>query len=224
LIIEEAPKPEIAWNLGGSLVADFHVKEKPLSFVLDYFYTNFENQLIYDQDRSSSALFIYNLDGKSFAHSFQLEAQYELYKNLDLKAAYKFYNVQMTTEGKLQPMPFVSRDRFFLNLAYATRFEKWKADLTWNWNGKKRLPNTSDSPEAFQRAGFSPEFSVLNAQISRGFRWGNIYLGGENFLNFRQNDPIVDPENPFGENFDASMIWGPIAGRVVYAGIRYKIK
>lgn len=224
LIIEEAPKPEIAWNLGGSLVADFHVKEKPLSFVLDYFYTNFENQLIYDQDRSSSALFIYNLDGKSFAHSIQVEAQYEVYKNLDLKTAYKFYNVQMTTDGKLQPMSFVSRDRFFLNLAYATRFEKWKADLTWNWNGKKRLPDTSDSPEAFQRAGFSPEFSVLNAQISRGFRWGSIYLGGENMLNFRQNDPIVDPENPFGESFDASMVWGPIAGRVVYAGIRYKIK
>jgi outer membrane receptor for ferrienterochelin and colicins len=111
-----------------------------------------------------------------------------------------------------------------LNLAYATRFEKWKADFTWNWNGKKRLPDTSDSPEAFQRAGFSPEFSVLNAQISRGFRWGNIYLGGENFLNFTQNAPIVDPENPFGANFDASMIWGPIAGRVIYAGIRYKIK
>jgi outer membrane receptor for ferrienterochelin and colicins len=224
LIIEEAPKPEIAWNLGGSLVADFYVKEKPLSFVLDYFYTNFENQLIYDQDQSSSALIIYNLDGKSFARSFQLEAKYEVHKNLDFKAAYKFYNVQMTTDGKLQPMPFVSRDRFFLNLAYATRFEKWKADFTWNWNGKKRLPDTSDSPEAFQRAGFSPEFSVLNAQISRGFRWGNIYLGGENFLNFTQNAPIVDPENPFGANFDASMIWGPIAGRVIYAGIRYKIK
>jgi outer membrane receptor for ferrienterochelin and colicins len=48
-----------------------------------------------------------------FARSFQLEAKYEVHKNLDFKAAYKFYNVQMTTDGKLQPMPFVSRDRFF---------------------------------------------------------------------------------------------------------------
>ena len=224
LVVEEDPKPEIAWNFGGSLVANFNLKETPLTVVADYFHTNFENQLIYDQDESSNALVIYNLDGKSYAHSFQVEAQYEIYKNLDLKAAYKLYNVQMTTNGKLQQMPFVSRDRFFMNLAYATKYEKLKADLTWNWNGRKRLPDTSDNPKEFQRAEYSPDFSVINAQVSRGFRWGSIYLGGENLLNFKQENPIVDPENPFGEHFDASMVWGPIAGRVIYAGIRYKIK
>ena len=130
----------------------------------------------------------------------------------------------MTTNGRLQQMPFVSRDRFFLNLAYATKYDKWKADFTWNWNGKKRLPDTSDSPEEFQRNDYAPDFSVINSQISRGFRWGSIYLGSENLLDFKQNDPIVDSENPFGNNFDASMVWGPVAGRVVYAGIRYKIK
>lgn len=224
LVIEEAPKPEITWNFGGSLVSTLDLFDKPVSIVADYFHTRFENQLIYDQDQSSSALIIYNLDGKSFAHSFQLEGQYEIYKNLDLKAAYKYYNVQMTTNGKLQQMPFVSRDRLFLNLAYATKYDKWKADFTWSWNGKKRLPDTSGSPEEYQRNDYSPDFSVINAQVSRGYRWGSIYLGGENLLNFKQNDPIVDPENPFGNNFDASMVWGPVAGRVVYAGIRYKIK
>jgi len=224
LVIKEVPTPEIAWNLGGSVVTHLDINHKPLSIVADYFHTFFENQLIYDQDQSSSALVIYNLDGISFAHSFQVETQYEIYKNLNLKAAYKFYNVQMTTNGKLQQVPFISRDRFFLNLAYATKFEKWKADLTWNWNGKKRLPDTSDSPEGFQRSDFSPDFSLVNAQLSRGFRWGSIYLGGENILNFKQNHPIVDPENPFGDNFDASMVWGSVAGRGIYAGIRYKIK
>ncbi|MCG8307240.1 MAG: TonB-dependent receptor [Cytophagales bacterium] len=224
LIIEEEPKPEITWNFGGSLATRIDIDEKPMNIVADYFHTRFENQLIYDQDQSSSSLAIYNLDGKSFAHSLQVEAQYEIYHNLDLKAAYKYYNVQMTTNGKLQQMPFVSRDRLFINLAYATKYDTWKADFTWNWNGRKRLPDTSENPEQFQRATFSPDFSILNAQISRGFRWGSIYLGGENVLNFKQNDPIVDPENPFGNNFDASMVWGPIAGRVVYAGIRYKVK
>jgi outer membrane receptor for ferrienterochelin and colicins len=224
MIIKEEPRPEIAWNFGGSLVSKLQINDKPLSFVADYFYTTFENQLIYDQDQSAGSLVIYNLDGKSFAHSLQLEAQYEIYKDLDLKAAYKFYNVQMTTNDQLQQMPFVSRDRFFLNLAYATRFEKWKADFTWNWNGRKRLPNTSDNPEAFRRSDYSPDFSVINAKVSRGFRWGSIYLGGENLLNLKQNNPIVDAENPFGDHFDASIVWGPIAGRVIYTGIRYKIK
>ena len=224
LIVEESPRPEISWNFGGSLVSNISLKDKPLNIVADYFYTSFENQLIYDQDQSSSALVIYNLEGRSFAHSFQLETKYEIIKYLDLKAAYKFYNVQMTTNGKLQQMPFVSRDRFFVNLEYATKYEKWKADFTWNWNGRKRLPDMSDSPEEFRRPNFSPNFSVINAQVSRGFRWGSIYLGGENLFNYKQKHPIVDAENPFGNNFDASMVWGPIAGRVIYTGIRYKIK
>jgi hypothetical protein len=224
LIIDEEPLPEVTWNLGGSLVTTLDLFGKHLSLVTDYFYTNFENQLIYDQDRDANALYIYNLDGRSFAHSFQLEAQYEIYKDLDFKAAYKYYDVQMTTNDKLQQVPFMSRDRFFVNLAYATKYEKWQADFTWNWNGKKRLPDTSGSPSDFQLDEYSPDFMLINAQISRGFRWGNIYLGGENVLNFKQDDPIVDAANPFSENFDASMVWGPVAGRVIYAGVRYKIK
>ncbi len=224
LIIREDPKPEIAWNYGGSLVANYDVYQRPLSLIADYFYTNFENQLIYDQDQSSNALIVYNLDGRSFAHSFQLEAQYEISTNLDLKAAYKYYNVQMTTNGTLQQAPYVSKDRFFINLAYATKYDKWQADLTWVWIGSKRLPDSSDRPEEFQRNEYSPDFMLLNGQISRGYRWGSIYLGGENLLNFKQSDPIIDPENPFGNNFDASMVWGPVAGRVIYTGIRYKIE
>jgi hypothetical protein len=36
--------------------------------------------------------------------------------------------------------------------------------------------------------------------------------------------PIIAHNDPFGNYFDASMIWGPIMGRMYYAGLRYKIK
>ncbi|MHA7130122.1 TonB-dependent receptor plug domain-containing protein [Algoriphagus namhaensis] len=216
--------PEISWNSGVSLTANFTVKDKPLSVVADYFYTDFQSQLVYDQDVSSDLLIINNLQNASFAKSFQIEASYPLAERLDVKAAYKNYQNKMTTNGILRQVPFQSHDRFFLNMAYATNYDKWKADLTVNWNGPQRLPDTSESPMEFQLAEESPDFFLVNAQVSRGFRWGSIYLGGENILNFKQDNPIVDPENPFGPNFDASMTWGPIAGRVIYAGIRYKIK
>ncbi len=216
--------PEVSWNYGASLSGNFMVNEKPLILLADYFITDFSSQLIYDQDISSDLLVIKNLQGDSYARSFQFEVSYPILEQLDVKAAYKNYQNLMTTNGVLQQVPFQSQDRFFVNLAYATPFEKWKADFTLNWNGPKRLPNTSDSPEEFQLAAQSPDFFLANAQISRGFRWGNVYLGGENIFNFKQENPIVDPENPFGPNFDASMTWGPIAGRVIYAGIRYKIK
>ena len=216
-------QPEVSWNSGLSLAGSWLIKEKPLSVVVDYFYTSFESQLVYDQDISSDLLVINNVEGESFAKSFQLEASYSFSDRLSAKAAYKNYQNRMTTNGILQQVPYQARDRFFFNIGYATRFDKWKADLTVNWNGPQRLPDTSDSPSEFRLETESPDFFLVNAQISRGFRWGSIYLGGENILNFRQENPIVDPSNPFGENFDASMTWGPIAGRMIYAGFRMKI-
>jgi hypothetical protein len=62
----------------------------------------------------------------------------------------------------------------------------------------------------------------VNAQISRTFAPGlEAYLGGENLFNFKQDDPIIDPGNPTSPYFDASLVWGPVAGRMVYAGVRY---
>ena len=37
-------------------------------------------------------------------------------------------------------------------------------------------------------------------------------------------NPIIAASNPNGSNFDASLIWGPIMGRNIYFGLRYKIK
>lgn len=224
LILEDAPRPEVSWNIGGSLVTAIPVGSKKVNLTADYFYTTFENQLIYDMDQRSDELHVYNLRGSSFAHSFQLEASYQFTDFLSFKGAYKYYDVKATINGELRPVPYNARDRFFLNGSYATKYDKWEVDGTLQWFGSKRLPNTADNPLEFQRPGESPDFFLLNAQVSRGFRWGNIYVGSENLLGFTQNNPIIDPDNPFSEEFDASIVWAPIAGRMIYAGFRYKIK
>jgi hypothetical protein len=63
----------------------------------------------------------------------------------------------------------------------------------------------------------------MNAQITRNFRKWNIYAGAENLANFKQHNPIIDAQNPFGEYFDSSLIWGPVHGRKFYAGIRFML-
>jgi hypothetical protein len=65
---------------------------------------------------------------------------------------------------------------------------------------------------------------MLNAQITHIFKRWDFYLGGENLTNFKQKNPIIDAANPFGSNFDATRVWGPIIGINVYAGVRYSIK
>ncbi|MEO1253742.1 MAG: TonB-dependent receptor, partial [Bacteroidota bacterium] len=106
LIIEEDPEPEVSWNMGGSLVTAINIQDKKLNLIADYFYTTFENQLIYDMDANSSQLRVYNLRGDSYAHSFQLEGNYQFSDRFSAKAAYKFYDVRATINDELRQVPF----------------------------------------------------------------------------------------------------------------------
>jgi hypothetical protein len=50
-----------------------------------------------------------------------------------------------------------------------------------------------------------------------------VYIGIENLFDFRQTNPILDSANPQGPFFDASLIWGPLTGRMIYAGLRFGV-
>lgn len=217
----ETPQAEVSWNVGASFLQKFTIAGMEGHFNIDYFYTWFENQLIIDMDNSARELLFYNLDGQSFSHSLQADFLIEPAEGFEVKLAYKRYEVRTTYLAQgLQDRPFVPRDRALLNLAYNTKYDIWKFDLTTNWFGVSRVPSTTENPIEHQRPDRSQEYFMLSGQITRTFKFGEIYLGGENLLNFKQARPIIDPENPFGDVFDAAMIWGPIAGRIIYVGFR----
>lgn len=225
-------RPEIAWNYGLSLTNDFTLLTKKASLVLDYHRTNFQNQLIVDLEHPRE-LYFYNLTGRSFANSFQAELNVQPAKRVDVKAAYRLFDVRQSMGGpfgedRLLPKMMVSRDRVLLNAGYALPYDKWKFDATLQWNGPRRIPYLR---EGYVHAGyqnmstdFAPSFYNLNAQVSRAFKSGwEVYLGGENLTGFRQANPIVAPNDPFGPNFDAgSRVWGLITGQMVYVGFRFK--
>ncbi len=235
----EALRPEISWNYGLSLTQDFELLGKKASLVLDYYRTDFQNQLIVDIEHPGE-LYFYNLagsgsrtGGRSFANSFQAELNVQPAKRFEVKAAYRLFDVQQSMGGpfgeeRLLPKMMVSRDRVLLNAGYALPFDKWKFDATLQWNGPRRIPYLREGyvHSSYQNMpiDFSPGFYNLNAQVSRAFRTGwEIYLGGENLTGFRQLNPIVAANDPFGARFDAgSQVWGPITGRMVYVGFRFK--
>ena len=41
--------------------------------------------------------------------------------------------------------------------------------------------------------------------------------------NTRQKNPILSPDDPFESNFDSTYIYGPIFGRMYYAGLRFNL-
>lgn len=66
-------------------------------------------------------------------------------------------------------------------------------------------------------------YPQLMAQITYYGKTWSIYVGAENMTNFKQQNPIVGAENPFGTDFDASMAWGPITGAKAYIGFRWAL-
>ena len=227
-------RPEVAWNVGGSYTRYFELLGRPATFVADYYSTLFQNQLVADMYTAPEFLILDNLEpgARSFAHSTQLEVQAEPVKGLQVKAAYKYLNVQSTYDGQLLPKPLTPQHRAFLNLGYATAYDKWRADLTGQWFGQRPLAHLpADGLGGGHAHGtgastleYAPRYATLNAQLTRAFKHLEVYAGVENLTNFRQPDPIQNAAQPFSAGFDASMVWGPIYGRLTYAGLRYTIE
>lgn len=214
---------EVAWNAGTNGIYSFYFKQHPGTVTFDFYHTFFLNQIVIDLDRSASEVFFYNLEGRSYATSAQFQLDYELARSLDIRMAYRFYDVKTTLHQELLEKPLVAKHRFFVNLAYSTA-NHWGFDYTFNWQGSKRIPNTRSNPPPYQLANRSPSFFVMNTQISK--EWSgkfSVYLGAENLLNFRQERPILSSENPFGPYFDSSLVWGPVFGRNIYLGLRYRV-
>jgi outer membrane receptor for ferrienterochelin and colicin len=224
VMVEEAFKPEVSWNYGISLTHKFKVARKNATLVIDAFRTDFENKIVTDLDRNAQEIHLYNLKGTSYANSFQTELNYEPIKRLEVRLAYKWQDVRTTYSGNLLQKPLIANNRVLFNIAYATKFDKWKFDATAKWFGQNRIPNTSGNPDGLRMESYSKPYYTFNAQVTRGFKKFEMYIGAENIFDFVQANQIIDPKNPFGNYFDASMIWGPVMGRVIYVGFRMIIK
>lgn len=219
--------PEIAWNYGISYTQKIKLFEKKGTITVDYFKTDFVNQVVVDYDQSARDVWFYNLEGKSSADSFLVEVDYLLAARWGVKLAYKYNNFFTDyTKGRLQN-PLQPQNLYFANMGYETekKVEKqWKFDTTFSWIGTQRLPDTSANLMPYQRPSNAPAYGLLNAQVtyvfSNAFEW---YAGGENLTNTTQKNPIIASEDPFGTHFDTTMVYAPIMGAIYYSGIRYKI-
>lgn len=221
-------EPEIAWNYGLSFLQGFNLFGKKADITLDYYKTDFTNQVVVDFENPQEVNF-YNLDGKSYANSFQLEFNYNAFKNFDLRTAYKFYDVQTQYNSRKLEKPLTPKHRLFANASYETtkkdNASQWKFDATYNWIGSQRFSSTIANPLEYQLPERTPTLSTLNTQVTKVFSDAfEIYLGGENITNTKQSNPILAANDPFGSNFDTTFVYGPIFGSMYYAGLRFKIK
>ena len=227
LVFSQEPlKMEEAWNYGINLTKAIDIGWRELTLQADFYRTDFVNQIVLDRDADAHEVRIYNLDGKSYSNSAQIEANCEIFKDFDLTLAFRYNDVKMTINDTLREKPFVNRYKGLVTMSYAPG--TWQFDFTTQFNGDSRVPDLSGNATAVahhQDIKRSPFYVIMNAQITKklGKCW-EVYVGGENLTNFKQNYPIISADNPASEDFDASMVWGPLSGIRAYLGVRFQIK
>tara|TARA_A100001011_G_scaffold162951_1_gene171424 strand:- start:24649 stop:26835 length:2187 start_codon:yes stop_codon:yes gene_type:complete len=213
--------PEKAWNYGASIRQIFNLFGRGGDITADYYITNFIDQVVVDWEKEGQISF-YNLEGVSRANSFQLSIDYNPLKAINLRFAYKNYDVQTTYNSGLLQRPLQPQNRFFANLAWESvrnvKLGQWRWDLTYHALGKQRLVNTQRDIVG----SYASAYGLWNTQLTRAFTGSfELYAGVENLGDYKQLNPIIGSEDPFGINFDTAQIYAPVFGRMFYAGLRW---
>lgn len=209
---------EDAWTYGANLTTFFPFGQEEASISFDYFRSDFNKQVIVDQEYDLSKISVYNLDGRSYTNTYQVDLNLEPIERFTILTTFRYTDAKTTLKGQgLVEKPLTSRYKGVLNLQYATRMNKWTFDFTAQLNGPARIPSFAGMGE------LSPVYGMLYAQVTRKMRDLEVYIGGENLTNYRQKFAILNVDNPYSQGFNASMIWGPLMGRKFYAGLRFTL-
>ena len=223
-VIAKDIKVEESINYGLNLVHSFTLGFRKGSIGFDAYRTEFQNRLRVDLDSDPLVVNVYSQANASYSNTFQAELTYKILKTVEMKLAYKYLDVQSKLNGTYIRDPYIATNRFLTTFSFESFNRKWKANVGFNTVGSKRLPQTHPHFGTENLPLKSPIYNIVNTQITRTFKSFEIYIGAENLFDFKQNTHLLGSDDPYGPYFDASYIWGPMDGRRVYSGFRYKIK
>lgn len=218
LVVDDLEQ-ERTWNYGVSSSFYIPLFDKTLKLNAEYYHTHFSQQAVIDYDSNPNAILITNLDGKSYSNTVQIDATYPIVQGLELTAAWRWNDVKCTYGGELMEKPLTSRYKGLVTASYKTPLGLWQFDATLQLNGGGRMPTPVNGlwDERFKA------YEQVSAQITRWFRHFSVYIGGENLTGFRQKKTIINAEDPWSASFDPTMVWGPVHGRMFYAGVRINV-
>ena len=223
LVVGELPLEE-AWNSGISSTFYIPAGERNVTLNAEYYYTDFQHQAVVDYDSDPTLITIADLDGRSFSHTAQVDASYDFSDDLNLLVAFRYNHVRCTYGGELLEKPLQSRYKGLATLSWKPMMGIWQLDITLALNGGGRMPKPYTMADGSQ--SWDEEFHAypqLSAQLTREFRRFSLYIGGENLTNYRQPNPIIGADNPWGSQFEPTMVWGPVHGVMLYGGLRLKV-
>lgn len=213
---------ERSFNYGINLHREFNMFYRKGSIGFDLYRTEFRNRMRIDLDKDPLTVYVYNLANGSYSNTFQAEFSYKILKTVEMKFAYKYLDVQSKFNGAYIRDPYIANHRYLTTFSYESFDRKWRANIGFNIVGSKRLPKVHSHFETKDLPLKSPLYTIINTQVTRVFDNWEWYLGAENLFDYKQMTHLLGSDDPYGPYFDAAYIWGPMDGRRVYIGFRYK--
>ena len=214
---------EDAWTFGGNFTQYFKIGDRESNyFSFDYFRTTFNHKVVYDWDLSAkdNVVEIYDFadatlgNSQAYTDTYQFDLSVEPIERFTAIATFRYSNAKISMKDKgLVDAPMTSKYKAVLSLQYALPLNRWMFDATAQLNGPCTLPQ-------FMGGGESEVYPMFFAQVTKKINLVDVYVGVENIFGYTQENPIMNAQDAFGKNFNAAMVWGPLMGRMVYAGMR----
>ncbi|MBI5404228.1 MAG: TonB-dependent receptor [Ignavibacteriae bacterium] len=221
IIIAEDLKPEKSINFSGGFIQDIDLGNQFIRIMLDAYYTRFSNQIIPDYNSDPASIIYRNLNGYSVSQGFSAVFEYQFSIPLKFKISYDYLNsFRKNDNGKEEIIFFNPKHKINADINYRINKYDMEISLLAKYVGVQRLPLFL---KPYPRATESNPYSIWNFQINKSINHFNIYAGIENIFNYRQDSPLIDPNNPFGDLFDTIYIYGPLEGRKFVFGFHFDI-
>ncbi len=220
-VVEEL-NPEESYNLNLNVNHVFTLCGSSGTIDFDVFYTHFTNKILPDYETNENQIIYANLDGVSISRGIAFNVQQNFEIPLSITAGGTFLDVYSIDEnGVKEEELFAPSFSGVSSVSYQLEIQDASIDWTGKVYGPMNLP-TYDEP--FNRAATSPWFTLQHLQLNKRFNSQlSTYFGVKNIFDYTQDSPLIDPANPFGDNFDTAYAYGPMQGRRFVLGVRYKL-
>lgn len=228
VVIKNELKPEQSWNVNLNYATNISHSSGFIGLDASAFYTYFTNKIVGDFIADPDSIIYDNLNGHAVSKGVTLNADIAFTNSLKIIAGVTLMDVyQVQTGGNTErskvPQLFAPKVSGTYAISYSVDRIGLTFDLTGRFNGPMKLP--VGPPDIDPRPDESPWFTIMNFQVGKSFTNGlELYGGVKNILNFFPENPLLEPENPFGKNFDTSYNYASIQGMKGFVGLRYTLK
>ena len=220
-IIEEL-KPEESYNLNLNINYIFTHCGNSVTIDFDAFYTYFTNKILPDYETNENQIIYANLNGFSISRGVAFNVQKNFEIPLSINAGGTFLDVYSINENGMEEKELFAPS---FSGVFSLSYQLNKYDASIDWAGKVYGPMSLPTyAKPFNRADKSPWFTLQHLQLNKKLNGKlSTYFSVKNIFNYTQDSPLIDSNNPFGDNFDTSYAYGPMQGRRILIGIRYNL-